>query len=305
MKKILFYIAILGSVYCIYSCDGNKNIVENISEKFSGNTKPKKVKFKPKDSEKGFLSSLFSIGEKDMDYSGDEYYETYQEACLNNDYVAAHEYLGLLKSDIKGKDSEKEYYDAAQYIYTQEMLYLIGEGTDAAIKRVKFLLTEFNQQVLEQDLRNKTYSMLVDLALSLNNTSLAEEILLGYQIVGEPISEGLQPYYYIASNISPFSSAKEADEERLLYVWSLGDYNKICNRILDYAIAKGDSRLAKKALTLFKPNVHVTMGRSKGVRVKGVVVDDNHSYVEYRWEDKNLAQKRYNEAVANGLIKKI
>ena len=98
---------------------------------------------------------LSACGEKKITVKGADgtEYESYQECCAAQDFQAAHQYLAKLKnSEIGG------YYDAKEYVFKQEALYLMSIGDETAKKRVIYLLKEEG--------RNNNYvEMLIDLAI--------------------------------------------------------------------------------------------------------------------------------------------
>ena len=203
-------------------------------------------------------------------------YESYQSACRNQDFEAAHRILDLMKKEyedfkrdnklVETKLVEKHvfkrdeyeddhtneekynamvqsYMEAENYVFNAEILYLVSLNTEESTNRLFFLLSE-------------------------------------YQL------SGLPPAASGRYKGDDYDKVKE-------YIASIARYNGHCNNALDLAISQGYQSLAKRIIHLFKQNVDVEMEwtsiREMQVSPKGV----NNT-------DKEAAQKKYDEAVKAG-----
>lgn len=70
-------------------------------------------------------------------------YDSYQECCAALDFQAAHQFLAKME-----KAENEDYSSAKDYIFKQEALYLMSQGTEEASSRLIYLLAEY--QVLGQ-----------------------------------------------------------------------------------------------------------------------------------------------------------
>lgn len=161
-------------------------------------------------------------------------YETVEACCADNDYEAAHELLSKIKKEYdstedypKNKDERRylrsQYEHGTKYLYEQESHYLVSVGDDAAQKRLLYLLNEkHNVNNVFDDEWNHDIESLVDLALAEDNEDLA---------------------------ISLVGSIKTYDGDSVYE-----QNNRLCSKVLDVAIVKGNQSLAKKVLLLYKGN---------------------------------------------------
>lgn len=148
-------------------------------------------------------------------------YKTYQEACRAQDFEAAHQFLDHYYNKYMeryGKASDYEsygvsevrsvYQSAANYIFKQEMMYLISDGSEQAADKVLYLLTEipvegtphpegqYGWNMIREDCEkakdhttyckwvanyNANCNQIIDLAISQNNNYLAKKALMMYK----------------------------------------------------------------------------------------------------------------------------
>lgn len=84
------------------------------------------------------------------------------------------------------------------------------------------------------------------------------------------------------------------------------EFNSKLNKILGLSIGAHNQYLASKLLPIYTETVNVIEGDGdidKGkIRYKGVKIDRAHIYVDFNNEEKNEAQRRYNEAVKSGVF---
>ena len=100
-------------------------------------------------------------------------YESYQECCAAQDFQAAHQYLAKLENS--GGDG---YYDAKEYVFKQEALYLMSNGDEADKKRLIFLLKEESGDEKYNDRINGHVAMLIDLSID-NDDEAFVKVLAG------------------------------------------------------------------------------------------------------------------------------
>ena len=92
-------------------------------------------------------------------------YESYQECCAAQDFQAAHQYLAKLENSETGG-----YYDAKEYVFKQEALYLMSIGDETAKKRLLYLLKEEGNN-------NKRVDMLIDLAIDNDDVDFVKTLV--------------------------------------------------------------------------------------------------------------------------------
>ena len=117
--------------------------------------------------------------------------------------------------------------------------------------------------------------------------SLYLQILSLYKIRGEK-KEGLQEYYYGLGEHYGGEYLKDAAK-----------YNQLCDRLLLLAINSKRFDIAQKIVNSYIQDPEITMGSHPIIKVDGIEVDGNHSYIKYNWNSKNAAQKKLNEAKKN------
>ena len=150
-------------------------------------------------------------------------YDSYQSACRNQDFEAAHRFLDLMKTEYEDfkrdeyKDDQtneekynamvQSYLEAENYVFNAEILYLVSLNTEESTNRLFFLLSE-------------------------------------YQLSGlPPATSGIYTH-------DDYDKVKE-------YIASIARYNNHCNNALDLAISQGNQSLAKRIIHLFKQNVDI------------------------------------------------
>ena len=204
-------------------------------------------------------------------------YTTYQEACRNEDYDAAHSILekkrdefekfkeenelvikivkkGIFSDDISYDHSNEEKYntmvknyeDGMNYVFNAEMLYLTSQNTEESSNRILYLLAES-------------------------------------KIPGTPTTAGRE---YRGRD---YENAKK-------YIEGIARFNNRCNSVLDMAIAQKNEKLANGVVKLMKQNVDVErewtgLGELK-VSSKGV----NNT-------DIDIAKKKLEDAIKSGAFK--
>ena len=84
------------------------------------------------------------------------------------------------------------------------------------------------------------------------------------------------------------------------------NYNQLCDYILTSAINNQNNDLAKTVLMLYQDDIEVIEPESDDYgnykMIHGVVVDGNHAYAKLNKKSFNEAKKKYDQAVAIGLL---
>ena len=247
----------------------------------------------------------------------DDKISDYRQAC---DYVFQKEALYLMSLDDESakkrlifllKEDKEDYVNK----HIDMVIDLAIDNDDEEL--VKKLIAQYNENSFEKgnpskaieylankpgdkeylaqyiDIRNE--KILTALA-SLNSQELSDAIVKAVskmEIYSTPLSSGLHEYKYVNSS----------------YPKDVKEYNQICDKVLDIAIGSENIYLAQKILLCYKQNVETFKGGTdyhndyKGLKApdgSGVRVDGNHSYVWFTNEDKNNAQKKYQDAINKG-----
>ena len=77
--------------------------------------------------------AVISCGNKTVKGADGTEYVSYQDACRNNDFVAAYKIIELNDGEEEDKD----------YVFNAEMLYLASQNTEEASNRILYLLAEY------------------------------------------------------------------------------------------------------------------------------------------------------------------
>ncbi len=196
-------------------------------------------------------------------------YKTYQQACRANDFEAAHEFIDLIynklamvieETDPSGANAyntslkyEKQFQSAEDYVFKQEMMFLVSNGDEQSSDKILYLLTEL-------------------------------------QVLGEPLNEGLNNYYDAESlpqrlysqYIKRFNN--HCDQILDLAISQNNEY--LAKKVLgmykeNIDIFKGGS------------DVRTPDGTWAKKAPDGTYVDGNHCYVKYVDSDMKVAEKKY------------
>jgi len=142
-------------------------------------------------------------------------------------------------------------------------------------------------------------SDLISQLASLKNKEISDEILnliSEFKIKGSRVPSNIYDDDVFDSHYSSSYNKNYID-----YISSINDYNKVCDQIFEIAISKGNDYLAKNVLLKYKEDVYKLQGGSGVKTPDGKPFKNNGSYyVYYKYDSKNNAQKRYNEAVKSG-----
>ena len=119
-------------------------------------------------------------------------YESYQDACEDGDFVAAHKYLNCMAQEYEGT---YEYRNACKYVFQKESNFLISKGDEASAKRLVFLMEELEHNIYSDETRvvpkeglsptknyyvnehNQTCMDLLRAAITINNQYVASFLL--------------------------------------------------------------------------------------------------------------------------------
>ena len=172
------------------------------------------------------ISTLCGCGEKKMTVKGADgtEYESYQEACRDGDFEAAHKFLDVLYDKyVEGygeahaydsyqvRDVREKYHAALNAIFKKEMMFLAGDGSEQAADKVVYLLTEIPEE-------------------------------------GSPHTDGRHRWGYIREDC-------DDAKEHVTYCKWVTNYNSLCTQILDLAISQDNQYLAQKVIKMYKQNV--------------------------------------------------
>ena len=141
--------------------------------------------------------AVTSCGNKTVKGVDGTEYASYQDACRNNDFVAAYRIIELNDGGDEDKDN----------VFNAEMLYLVSLNTEEASKRVLYLLAEYNipgtpavigkeyrdlKKVEYADMKvfqyidgvnrfNARCNSVLDLAITMGNEKLANDVIKLYK----------------------------------------------------------------------------------------------------------------------------
>lgn len=206
-------------------------------------------------------------------------YDSYQKACRDEDFDAAHQFLDLLR-----KRSSYKYEEAREEVFRLEALFLSAQGNEQSNKRILYLLKEDEVDNLEMKKRCK---MLLDISQSTNNNDLFYSVI---KLFPETIENKFEKYMIpLASNpdkafsnilfncllnkkteilrsympihdgdimktkpaeVEGFTNNKEDHESAILQAT---ECNNLCDMALNIAIDEKNSYLANKILSLYIP----------------------------------------------------
>ena len=236
----------------------------------------------------------------------DELKEKYEKAF--DDYYSN----SIFSSESSKKTADKKYHDAFDYVFRSEINFLISNADETSAKRIMVL---FNERKMGDYQKKEYIKEFVKLAISLDNdhvinlfaknATLEDEELLTYLIHKNTIESSDTVLSMISHEFN--NCEKPAPGLNNFYLSKKNraykHFNSRLNSILNLAISNHNQYLAKKTFGLYVQTMVVTEGRGGGKKYKGVVVDGNHSYVEFNNSEMEEAQKIYNNAVKSGAFK--
>ncbi len=232
----------------------------------------------------GIFSKKSKAVQKNQSKAVQKDFGDYRKACEESDFGKAHEILNELRdvfvkeglpkayycevSEIKGY---RDYVDADIYIFREEVTYLMGLNDPAAESRILKLIMET-------------------------------------PLDGRRLDEG-----YCSAH-DAYERSVTGGEKVWLYSYCIKRNNQKCDIVMDLSILNEKQSIAKKVLLYYKDNMHIQKAGHDysyddyklriNIKGKTIKVDGDHGYIWYDSEDKDAAQKRYNDAVKNGVFKK-
>ena len=229
---------------------------------------------------------------------------------------------GIFSSESNKNETEKKYSDAFDYVLRSEVNYLLANGDETSAKRIMILL---NEQKLDDYKKNSYIKEFTKLAITLDNdyvvelfaknATLEDEELLSY-LIHKNTTESSDKVLSIISHEfnkceKPAPGLNEyhlvEDNSSLAHLFGVEKttaykhFNSHLNSILNLAISNHNRYLAEKILGLYVQTLAV-IRRGSGERYKGVVLDGNHSYVEFNNSEKDEAQRIFKDAVKSGVF---
>lgn len=99
------------------------------------------------------VEGWFSKSSYEVEGANGSTYESYQDACEDGDFVAAHKYLNWMSKQYEGCLNIYEYHDACKYVFQKESNFLISKGDEESAKRLIFLLEELEHNIYSDEER--------------------------------------------------------------------------------------------------------------------------------------------------------
>lgn len=192
---------------------------------------------------------------------------SYKTACRELDFLKAHEVLDKIQDqclsierDFLNKKEvniiESKYFQAVDYVYGQEIIYLLNSGESNVDQRILMLLSEFPLLGL-----------------------CPKEGLYKEQEGGSCIDELDKEYYEIN-----------------LYIKSANSFNLACDKILDFAIENRNKKLASLVIKKYKSLPNIVCNEKEIHKNEWTTATIYSTYIEYDKTSLKEAQKRYNSA---------
>ena len=178
-----------------------------------------------------FCIILSGCGEKKITVKGSDgtEYESYQECCTAADFVAAHRYIDRMES--QGHST----YEARDYVFREEALYLMSLGDDNAKKRIVYLLKQD-----DSGSHDEHCDMLVELAIDADDEAFVKNLTRHYNgSIDSDILRKIVEYLYI----------EKGDDSNLDFVTTLLNRYDKEGMLLDAAVEKGDEKLVVSLAT--------------------------------------------------------
>ena len=174
-------------------------------------------------------------------------YESYQEACTAQDFMAAHMYLDRMRAAASSmpdnsrknqelkREAENRIDEAIEYITNKEILLLMSLDDETAYNRITFLLKENDFS----DSANDSYcETVIDLAIDMDKPVLVQRMTNFYKgTIRDDMLKKIVEYLYVRHG-----------DENLPFVTSLLNRYDKNELLLSAALEKGDQALAKSLL---------------------------------------------------------
>lgn len=269
--------------------------------------------------------------EEDLDDSATDY----ERACKKQDFEAAHKILNELREEKNGRD---DFRKALDYVYTAEVSYLLNTfPIEDSRPKILFLLQEYDNY--KELLRAKDYFNLYEkictLIISSGNCDLAIEVVRTlantdwyssckcFETVYKAVADNFVKSYTGKESVAKIANMMQGIpvEGRKItangvfyqdiydykkYISWCTSYNRVCDHILTLAINNNNNDLAKAALLLYREEVDFIDSRpddgNKYQIIEGVKVPADAYYGKLHKESFNEAKKKYDQAVALGIL---
>ncbi len=174
-------------------------------------------------------------------------YESYQECCAAQDFMAAHAYLAKMHNAMgDDRDKEREYQTAREYVFKQEALYLMSIGDDAAKKRIVYLLKEEGNN-------NNNISMLIDIAIDNDDAAFVRTLSNHYN--SNVSCEMLR-------TVVGYLMSKDDEDNKEFVLSFINKYNKEVVCLIDYMAQLNNTQLSEFILATLS-DVHIDGERPK------------------------------------------
>lgn len=155
-------------------------------------------------------------------------YSSYQEACTAGDFVSAHRYIDKMREEESNPYSDINSLtvdNAEDYVFRQEALFLMSQGTEASQERIIYLL--------KQHPSDSNCDMLIELAIEYDQEDFVKSLTRHYQYnISYGILRKIVEYLYL-----------EKGDENLEFVTTLTNRNKKSDVLLGVAIEKDNEGL--------------------------------------------------------------
>lgn len=152
-------------------------------------------------------------------------YESYQECCAAQDFQAAHQFLAKIENSEDSGYSGFDLYNAKEYVFKQEALYLMSLSDEQAKKRILYLLKE-------EGGNDGHIDMLIDIAIENDDEDFVKT--LANQIKND--SERM------LKKVMEYLSSKDSEANKT-YIISLLKKHDEKSLLLNFAINNGDREL--------------------------------------------------------------
>ena len=155
-------------------------------------------------------------------------YTSYQEACTAGDFVSAHRYVDKMRA-------EKMWVgDAEEYVFREEALFLMSQGTEMAQQRIIYLLKQYPS--------DSNCDMLVELAIEYDQVDFVKSLTRHYKSnMSSEILRKIVEYLYL-----------EKGNENIDFVSTLLNRYGEIDLLLRAAIEKGDMTLVQSLAKSYK-----------------------------------------------------
>ncbi len=309
MKKYLVLVAIIGfSVATLYSCDNSNSGNSNYQpQKQISSITQTELEAQALEKE---IQELITEKKK---FS----YSNWQDACANNDYVAAYEILAEMKNKVetmrqstftpkkKRIAAQDEYYEAKRVVEAQEKLWLQGL-VDAAcdkndFERAHLLVREIKKnkgeglvnlmQVVERESK-------FILSMNIDDATLRIQYLLEeLKPEGTEFAEGICMQMDYDKNCDWLCN--DDLKQFNAYIKWCREFNTTCHSIQKTAITFGNQDVSKRIIQMFRPDPEILYKKSTKYPKNTSYAD---VYAHYTKRSLDAAQQKYDEAVKSGVF---